>query len=153
MFTIFEKCFQEASNIYNKMNLNKQLDKLSEKKASVCYILDMNVTDICFALIVSLSCLQILCNVIWENLTPGQKGLELTTIIISIVTITIIGLLATEFEKKIDQTMIKLKTEIANKNVVIYEKNNKIEKLEKIIDEYVEKTNLYLGYEYEYLQK
>jgi len=143
---MLKKCFECSSKIYDKSNLNKRIEDLSVKKMASYYSLDINITDICFGLFVSLNGFQLLFNIIWNNLTPGQKGLELATIVISIVTVIIIGLLAIEFEKKIDQTMTKLQVEIANKNNVIAEKNDKILKLEKIIDDYVETTNAIYTY-------
>ena len=50
-------------------------------------------------------------------------------------TLTILFKAGNEFEKKLDESFARLKKEIANKNNIISEKDEKIAKLEDIINE------------------
>lgn len=72
---------------------------------------------------------------LWNLLTPGQKLLEFTSIIASFTTLTILFKAGNEFEKNIDGAFAKLKKEITCKNDIILEKDEKIAKLEDIINE------------------
>lgn len=73
--------------------------------------------------------------ILWNFLTPGQKLLEFTSIIASFTTLTILFKAGNEFEKNIDGAFEKLKKEITCKNDIILEKDEKIAKLELIINE------------------
>ena len=73
--------------------------------------------------------------ILWNSLTPGQKLLEFTSIIASLATLTILFKAGNEFEKNIDKAFAKLKKEITDKNDIILEKDEKIAKLEDIINE------------------
>jgi predicted nucleic acid-binding Zn-ribbon protein len=61
--------------------------------------------------------------------------LEFTSIIARLATLTILFKAGNEFEKNIDKAFAKLKKEITDKNDIILEKDEKIAKLEDIINE------------------
>lgn len=140
MFTELQNYVQEASQSYLNIDLNERLKELSNKKLTVGDVLAMNIPEFCFIALsgwviiaTALNVLQFVGTLIWDNLTPGQKWLELFAIISSAVTMVVLGLLATEFEKKLDQSFTKLKVEIVDKTAQIAEKDARIAELEKLL--------------------
>ena len=79
---------------------------------------------------------------VWNNLTPGQQWLELASIATSIITFAFIANTANEFEKSMDAAFTKLKKEIADKTATVAQQEEKIAKLEAIIAEKIEPTNV-----------
>ncbi len=137
---MLENYYHQASQIYLNFDLNKRLQEISEKKWTVSDVLAMNIPEFCFIafsgwviVATALNVLQFIGTLIWNSLTPGQKWIELFAILSSAVTVVVLGLLATEFEKKIDLTLTKLKAEIVDKTAQIAEKDAQIAELEKLL--------------------
>ena len=123
-------------------NYNKALMELraifKEEYLVVALILAINSAFIifcAFALLISFAFVSNCFYILWNSLTPGQKLLEFTSIIASLATLTILFKAGNEFEKKLDESFARLKKEIADKNDIISEKDEKIAKLEDIINE------------------
>jgi len=74
-----------------------------------------------------------LLNQLWQMLTPGQKWLELAAIISSVAVFIGLYIITNKIEKQIDDTFMKLKKEITNKDAIIAKKEETISKLEDII--------------------
>ena len=70
---------------------------------------------------------------VWDSLTPGQKFIELISILTSIGTFAYVVYIFNDFEQDLDKAFIKLKKDIANKTIIITEQEEKIAKLEIII--------------------
>ena len=126
----------------NNNNYNKALMELRAifKEEYICFalILAINSAFIIFcavALFISFAFVSKCFYILWNSLTPGQKLLEFTSIIASLATLTILFKAGNEFEKNIDKAFAKLKKEITDKNDIILEKDEKIAKLEDIINE------------------
>jgi hypothetical protein len=76
---------------------------------------------------------------VWSTLTPGQKIIELASILTSIGTFAFVAYIFNDFEQDLEKAFAKLKKDIANKTATIAEQEEKIAKLEGII---AEVTNL-----------
>jgi uncharacterized coiled-coil protein SlyX len=76
---------------------------------------------------------------VWSTLTPGQKVIELASILTSIGTFAFVACIFNDFEQGLDKAFAKLKKDIADKTIIIAEQEEKIAKLEAII---AEVTNL-----------
>ena len=70
---------------------------------------------------------------VWDSLTPGQKFIELISILTSIGTFAYVVYIFNDFEQDLDKAFIKLKKDIANRTIIITEQEEKIAKLEIII--------------------
>ena len=123
-------------------NYNKALMELRAifKEEYICFALILAINSAfiifcAFALFISFIFVSNCFYILWNSLTPGQKLLEFTSIIASLATLTILFKAGNEFEKNIDKAFAKLKKEITDKNDIILEKDEKIAKLEDIINE------------------
>jgi hypothetical protein len=126
-----------TNNYYNKALVEL---RAIFKEEYICFalILAINSAFIIFcaiALFISFAFVSKCFYILWNSLTPGQKLLEFTSIIASLATLTILFKAGNEFEKNIDKAFAKLKKEITDKNDIILEKDEKIAKLEDIINE------------------
>jgi hypothetical protein len=72
---------------------------------------------------------------VWSTLTPGQKGIELASILTSIGTFAFIACIFNDFEQGLDKAFTNLKKDIADKTIIIAEQEEKIAKLEEIINQ------------------
>ena len=137
MNTIINEYIDMTNNYYNKALVEL---RAIFKEEYICFalILAINSAFIIFcavALFISFAFVSKCFYILWNSLTPGQKLLEFTSIIASLATLTILFKAGNEFEKKLDESFARLKKEIANKNNIISEKDEKIAKLEDIINE------------------
>ena len=126
----------------NNNNYNKALMELRAifKEEYICFALILAINSVfiifcAFALFISFTFVSNCFYILWNSLTPGQKLLEFTSIIASLTTLIILFKAGNEFEKKLDESFARLKKEIADKNDIISEKDEKIAKLEDIINE------------------
>ena len=126
----------------NNNNYNKALMELRAifKEEYICFALILAINSAfiifcAFALFISFIFVSNCFYILWNSLTPGQKLLEFTSIIASLATLIILFKAGNEFEKNIDKAFAKLKKEITDKNDIILEKDEKIAKLEDIINE------------------
>ena len=126
----------------NNNNYNKALMELRAifKEEYICFALILAINSAfiifcAFALFISFIFVSNCFYILWNSLTPGQKLLEFTSIIASLATLIILFKAGNEFEKKLDESFARLKKEIANKNNIISEKDEKIAKIEDIINE------------------
>ena len=137
MNTIINEYIDMTNNYYNKALVEL---RAIFKEEYICFalILAINSAFIIFcavALFISFAFVSKCFYILWNSLTPGQKLLEFTSIIASLATLTILFKAGNEFEKNIDKAFAKLKKEITDKNDIILEKDEKIAKLEDIINE------------------
>jgi hypothetical protein len=125
----------KVKDLYNKtinyiqsnMN-NSQLEHLAAGVVVTTNIAAIGV-GVLSAYIINTLVIRVIWNIvsfIWNLLTPGQQLLELFVVCTSIGTVYAFYKAANEFERVIDETISKLKREIADKDA-------KIEKLERFI--------------------
>jgi hypothetical protein len=125
------------NNYYNKALIGLT-SIFKEEYLVVALVVAINSAFIMFCAFISFISIIFISNffyILWNLLTPGQKLLEFTSIIASFTTLTILFKAGNEFEKNIDEAFAKLKKEITCKNDIILEKDEKIAKLELIINE------------------
>ena len=137
MNTIINEYIDMTNNYYNKALVEL---RAIFKEEYICFALILAINSAfiifcAFALFISFIFVSNCFYILWNSLTPGQKLLEFTSIIASLATLTILFKAGNEFEKKLDESFARLKKEIANKNNIISEKDEKIAKLEDIINE------------------
>ena len=137
MNTIINEYIDMTNNYYNKALVEL---RAIFKEEYICFALILAINSAfiifcAFALFISFIFVSNCFYILWNSLTPGQKLLEFTSIIASLATLIILFKAGNEFEKKLDESFARLKKEIANKNNIISEKDEKIAKLEDIINE------------------
>jgi hypothetical protein len=144
MNTIINEYIGMTNNYYNK-SLVELRAIFKEEYLVFGLILAINSAFIIFcavALFISFAFVNKCFYILWNSLTPGQKLLEFTSIIASLATLTILFKAGNEFEKNINGAFEKLKKEITCKNDIILEKDEKIAKLEDIINELNKKCDI-----------
>jgi hypothetical protein len=149
MLPIVNEYVQIINQFYNKTAKEIKIFKsIYEKEIALGLIMTINASFMCIFLLVVFALLKIFVGIfrsfatfIWDNLTPGQKWLELTMILSSFLTFVVVAYAAMDMEKKIDESFKKLKKEIAVKDSIIAEKDDKIAKLEGNITDILNKSS------------
>ena len=149
MFPIVNEYVQIINQFYNKTAKEIKIFKsIYEKEIAFGIIMAINASFVSVLLLVVFALLKIVAGIfssfitfIWANLTPGQKGLELTMILSSFLTFVVVSYAAKDMEKMIDESFMKLKKEIADKDSIIAEKDYKIAKLEGNITDILNKSS------------
>ena len=149
MFPIVNEYVQIINQFYTKTAKEIKIFKsIHEKEIAFGIIMTINASFMSILLLVAFALLKIVAGIfssfvtfIWVNLTPGQKWLELTMILSSLLTFVVVAYAAKDMEKMIDESFKKLKKEIADKNSIIAEKDDKISKLEGNITDILNKSS------------
>ena len=127
-YSNFRKEFQSFNSTYKREIAFGTV--MTINGAFVCLLL-----TVVFAFIkIAFTSIRFFAILLWDNLTPGQKWLELTMIVSSFVTFGVVAFAAQDMEKMIDDSFTKLKKEVADKTAIIAEQEAKIaEQEEKIV--------------------
>lgn len=149
MLPIVNEYVQIINQFYNKTAKEIKIFKsIYEKEIALGLIMTINASFMSILILVVFALLKIVVGIfssfatfIWDNLTPGQKWLELTMILSSFLTFVVVAYAAMDMEKKIDESFKKLKKEIAVKDAIIAEKDDKIAKLEGNITDIINKSS------------
>lgn len=142
MSAIINEYYESANQIYDDIAAKiTNFNSTYKREFAFATVMAINGAFVCVLLAVAFTIITSIARILWffatlfwNSLTPGQKGLELSLVLSSFAAFSVIAIAARDMEKMIDTSFTKLKKEIADKTALIAEQEEKIAKLEAIIN-------------------